>query len=71
MNASTIASIAAGVAIAVSGWFASQVSTLANRVDTVQTAEAATQQQTTDVDARLTRIENKLDTVISKGGYGK
>lgn len=64
VNLPTIATITASVALAISGWFASSIASTNNRVNVVETAEAATNQKTVDIDARLTRIENKLDALI-------
>lgn len=50
----------------VASWFASQQEALAVRVDTLQVQGAATSQAITDIDARTTRIENKLDAIIAK-----
>lgn len=57
----------AGIAMAVSGWFAANESSLATRVDSLATQQAATSQYASDTDARLTRIENKLDILTSQG----
>lgn len=61
-----LATTLATVAIGVTGWFAMNVSTINGRIDSVTTAQAATQQKTDDIDIRLTRIEGKLDCALSK-----
>lgn len=68
MNVSlqTIVSVAAGAAIAISGWFGANESALASKVDTLATQQAATSQYTTDIDSRLTRIESKLDALAGQ-----
>ena len=52
------------ITLAVSGYFASAQATSADKVEKVQTAQAATDQKLSDVDTRLTRIEDKLDQVL-------
>jgi cell division protein FtsB len=59
-------SILVPVVIAIFSYFGVSLSTLASRVDSLQAQSAAQQQATTDIDARLTRIENKLDTALSQ-----
>lgn len=65
---STLITILAAVAMGISGWFVSAQTGLSNRVDTLSAAEAANDQKTSDVDARLTRIEDKLDAVLPNQG---
>ena len=64
MNYSTLAVITSSLALAMSGWFASGISSANGRINLVESAQAATKQQAEDIDARLTRIETKLDNLI-------
>ena len=59
----TVATITAMIAIAVSGFFATNTAAIAQRVDSLAASEAAVSQSNQDIDARLTRIENKLDQI--------
>lgn len=52
------------VAMAISGWFATQQTALANRLNDVQSQTAATAQHITDIDNRTSRIEDKLDRLL-------
>lgn len=52
------------IAMTISGWFATQQTALANRLNDVQSQTAATVQQINDINNRTTRIENKLDRLI-------
>lgn len=61
---SRFASITATLAIAIAGWFATQTNIISARVDALSTSDSATKQQVSDIDARLTRIENKLDHAL-------
>jgi hypothetical protein len=57
------------VAVAVSGYFGTTAAATSARVDNLATQQAATAQKTIDVDSRLTRIENKIDQIISSRKY--
>lgn len=67
LSLSTIATGTAAVAMAIASWFAGNEANLAARVDTLATQQAATAQQASDIDARLTRIEAKIDSLSSNG----
>lgn len=64
--AQTAVGLLAAIAMAVSGYFAQNVSAVSSRVDVLSSSQAATAQKATDIDTRLTRIEDKLDRIISK-----
>ena len=53
------------ISLAVSGWFANGEAFLSSRVDALSVQQAATAQETQDIDARLTRIESKIDSLAA------
>lgn len=65
INMNTVAVIVSTAAIAIAGYFANSVSALSNKVESVSATAAADHQYISDIDARTTRIESKLDTVIA------
>lgn len=69
LNMNTVATIIATGAIAIAGYFASSVQAVSNKVDQVTTTSAADNQRITDIDKRTSRIEDKIDTIISQGRY--
>ena len=64
--AQTLAGLVITLALTMTAWVWSQQQTVQAQVTQVATVQAATAQQVQDIDARTSRIENKLDTIISQ-----
>lgn len=66
LSMNTVATILASLAIALASYFSTQEAALAKQVNINAIKQAATAQSNIDIDARLTRIESKIDVLSTK-----